>query len=379
MKTITYLVSYTLFLAFSTVTLAGEGGESEKLTNSNNPYAVKTVVIDAGHGGKDGGCVGKTTTEKDIALNIALKVGAYIESRLPDVKVIYTRKKDVFIELHERADIANRNKADLFMSIHCNAMPRRGKTNGTETYIMGLAKAKENLAVARRENAVIQYESNYEDNYDGFNPNNPESHIIFSLYQNAYLAQSLKFAALVESQFKHRAKRKSRGVKQQNFLVLYKTTMPSVLIETGFLTNDLEESYLQTDDGQTYIASAIYRAFKAYKEEMEGKKSIEQLWTTEGVTQKAPIQSPKTSTAINSKVRYQVQLYTTYESADLGKPNFDAVHKVDIENGKDGTKYYMSSNAYSNYQHAEKHLLQIRQAGFKHARIIVYRNGIRQN
>lgn len=234
-------------------------------------YAIRTVVIDAGHGGKDIGCSGKNTHEKDIALPIALKVGEYIKKYIPGVKVIYTRKNDTFIELHERAAIANRNNADLFISIHCNAATSHPWVNGTETYVMGTDKNVENLDVARRENSVILMEANYEEKYDGYSLSDPETDIIFSLYQNAHLEQSIYFAQLVENQFKNRAMRKSRGVKQESFLVLYKTAMPSVLVETGFLTNKTEENYLRSEDGQSYIASAVYRAFKEYKQTMEAK------------------------------------------------------------------------------------------------------------
>lgn len=235
------------------------------------PRTVQTVVIDAGHGGKDNGCSGNAAKEKKIALSIALKLGEYITENVPGVKVLYTREKDVFVELHERAAFANRNNADLFISIHCNYSPGTPNVNGTETYVMGTGKTEDNLEVARRENSVITLETNYKDNYDGFSLDDPTSYIIFSLFQNAYMKQSLTFAKFVEDQFKGRAMRRSRGVKQENFLVLYKTNMPSVLIETGFLSNKAEEEYLNSAEGQTLIASAIYRAFKEFKQDMDTK------------------------------------------------------------------------------------------------------------
>lgn len=234
-------------------------------------YRLRKVVIDAGHGGKDTGCQGKNANEKDIALGIALKLGNYIKDLMPDVQVIYTRDKDFFVELHERAAIANRNSADLFISIHCNSAPKATEVHGTETYVMGLHKSRENLEVAMRENAVIALEADYKTNYDGFDPSDPQGNIIFSLYQNAYIEQSIKFASSLEKQFKYRANRASRGVKQEGFLVLYKTTMPAVLIETGFLSNSPEEKYLRLDEGQSLIASAIYRAFKEYKQSVESQ------------------------------------------------------------------------------------------------------------
>lgn len=235
--------------------------------NSPQPYAVKTVVIDAGHGGNDPGCSGSKVNEKNVALNIALKLGEYIKKNYTNVNVLYTRNTDNFVELYERANVANRNNADLFISVHCNSGARNAY--GTETYTMGLHRSEANLKVAQFENTVILLEENYKENYEGFDPNSPESYIIFSLYQNANLEKSLLLASKVEEQFETRTKRNSRGVKQAGFLVLYKTTMPSILIETGFLTNKHEEKYLSSEQGQDYIASAIYRAFKDYKTEIE--------------------------------------------------------------------------------------------------------------
>lgn len=185
-----------------------------------------------------------------------------------DVKVIYTRKDDTFISLENRANIANKNNADLFISIHCNADPQR-RAYGTETYVMGPHKTANNLDVAKRENAVILMEEDYEENYEGFDPNSPESHILFTLYQNAYIGNSLKLASNIETQFEERVGRNSRGVKQAGFIVLWKTSMPSVLVETGFISHAKEEKFLNDELGQTYIASGIYRAFRDYKEDIE--------------------------------------------------------------------------------------------------------------
>jgi N-acetylmuramoyl-L-alanine amidase len=231
--------------------------------NSDSLIYKKIVVIDAGHGGEDTGAVGKHSKEKDIVLSIALKVGKYIEQNMPDVKVIYTRKTDIFIPLHERAMVANNNNADLFVSIHANSNPNT-KPYGTETFAMGLHKTKGNLEVAKKENSVIVFEKDYSTKYEGFDPNSAESYIVFSLMQNAYLKQSLELASYVQNEFKNRAKRKDRGVKQAGFLVLWHTSMPSVLIETGFVSNEKEEAYLMSRQGQDYLASAIYRAIKKY-------------------------------------------------------------------------------------------------------------------
>lgn len=230
-------------------------------------YKVKTVVIDAGHGGKDPGCLGKVSNEAEITLEVALELGRIIKQKIPQVKVIYTRTTDKFVELHERANIANKNNADLFISIHCNSGPPH--VSGTETYTMGLHTTQSNLDLAKRENAVIYHEDNHHKNYEGLNPDSPLAHILISNWQKAYLENSVRFASKVEDQFKNRLKRNSRGVKQAGLLVLWKTTMPSVLIEVGFLTNPKEEKYLNNETNRVYVASGIYRAFKEYKIELE--------------------------------------------------------------------------------------------------------------
>lgn len=233
-------------------------------------YSVKKVVIDAGHGGRDPGAVGSQSKEKDIALAIALKTGGYIQQYIPGVEVIYTRKSDVFVELYKRAAIANDAEADLFISIHCNAA-KSASTYGTETWVMGLHKSAENLEVAKLENAAILKEENYADMYEGFDPSQDEDYITLTMFQESFLEQSTMLADEVQRQFRERVKRKDRGVFQAGFLVLYKVAMPGILVETGFITNSADEKFLMSEDGQAYIASAIYRAFKAYKEEMERK------------------------------------------------------------------------------------------------------------
>jgi len=231
-------------------------------------FKLRRIVIDAGHGGKDPGTIGKTSREKDIVLALALQVGKYIEENLPDVEVIYTRTSDVFVELKERANIANRNRADLFVSIHCNAT-RSPSVHGTETYVMGSKNFSANFDIVKRENAVILLEDNYEENYEGFDPQSPESYMVFNLMQKAYFANSLSLAQKIETDFVNRVNRSSRGVKQAPFYVLWTTSMPSVLIETGFLSNSNEERFLNSKEGQAYIASGIYRSIKNYKEEIE--------------------------------------------------------------------------------------------------------------
>ncbi len=247
----------------------GSGKFSDPSSNPEGSYRIKTVVIDAGHGGHDPGCLGSHYKEKNIALAIARAVAAEMSARFPDVRFILTREDDTFIPLYERAAIANRNNADLFISIHCNYMPGSKATKGTETYVMGLHKAEHNLAVAKRENASILLEENYEKNYD-WDPNSPEGHIMLSMYQNAYLEQSILLADKIESRLAGDAARKSRGVKQAGFVVLKETTMPSILIEAGFLSNAEEEAFLNTEEGQTTVAGAIVAAFEEYKNELEG-------------------------------------------------------------------------------------------------------------
>lgn len=221
---------------------------------------VKKVVIDAGHGGHDSGCVGKNSYEKDITLKLAIKVGEMIQKKYPDVTVLQTRTTDVFIPLFRRIQYANEEDADLFISIHCNFISN-AKTRGTETFVMGLHRAADNLDVAKRENASILLEKNYEQNYDGFDPNSPEGHIMMSMYQNAYLDKSIEFAADIENQFVGMEVSRSRGVKQAGFAVLRRASMPAVLIEAGFLSNEVEEAFLISESGQETVSNAIFKAF----------------------------------------------------------------------------------------------------------------------
>lgn len=297
-------------------------------------YTLKTVVIDAGHGGKDPGTNGKYAKEKDIALAIALKLGTYIEENIPDIKVIYTRTTDIFVPLNERADIANKNNADLFISIHLNGN-KDSRAYGTETYAMGLHKTEGNLEVAKLENSAILFEEDYSTQYEGFDPKSAESYIIFSFLQNTSLEQSLNYAAFIEHEFKNKALRKSRGVKQAGFLVLWKTTMPSVLIEAGFLTNSREEKYLSSKEGQEYIASAIYRAFKNYKTTIEEKSHfITNIETT-------IIQED------TSKILFKVQIASSKNSVQTNPDSFKGLKNVEEIKINDIYKYTVGS--FTNY------------------------------
>ena len=263
---------------------------------------VKVVVIDAGHGGKDPGCNGVSHKEKEVALAVALKLGKLIEENMKDVKVIYTRKTDVFVELEDRAKIANDNNADLFISIHCNAAGKpvmvkdkktgklraktfknsKGKlivvetTNpvpyGSETYVMGLKNEEGKMKVAQRENSVILMEDNYETKYQGFDPNSEESYIIMSNYTSGYVIQSAGLALKIQDEYSKRAGRVDKGVHRQSIWVLWRTSMPSILTEIGYLTNPQEEKFLGSEKGQEYMASCLFRAFRKYKDEQEGIK-----------------------------------------------------------------------------------------------------------
>ena len=229
------------------------------------------VVIDAGHGGKDPGCLGSYTKEKDVALNIAIKTGKLISENCPNVKVIYTRSTDVFVELYRRAKIANDNHADLFISFHCNASENK-TAHGIDTWVMGLHKSDANLAVARAENSAMLKEKDYEQNYGGFNPNSPESAVMFSLYSTAYLNNSILLADKVQKNLIATTHLRDRGVNQAGYWVLWAVSMPSILIEMGFLTNPTEEKFLSEEKNKKSIADAIYRAFVSYYSQVTGNK-----------------------------------------------------------------------------------------------------------
>lgn len=257
-----------LITALAALSLAWEGAALKPSGRDE----VKTIVIDPGHGGKDPGASYGGVMEKDIALGIALKLGKKIKDSMPGVKVFYTRSDDTFVELAERGAIANRKKADLFISIHCNAN-KKTTVYGTETYVMGLHKNETNLEVAKRENESILLEDNFEQGYEGFDPRSPEAHIIFSFYQSAFLEQSLIFADKIEQRFAKRpAVNTSRGVKQAGFLVLWKTAMPSVLIETGFISNAEERKYLASNSGQEELANSIFFAVRDYSHDLKAMK-----------------------------------------------------------------------------------------------------------
>lgn len=340
---------------------------------------IKKVVIDAGHGGNDPGAVGKKSKEKDITLSLALKLGNYIKANFPEIEIVYTRKTDVFVELYKRAQIANNSKADLFISIHCNST-KGTEAQGTETWVMGLHKSQANLEVAKLENASILFEDDYSAQYDGFDPNSPEANIIFSLYQNAFLDQSLKLAECIQKQFLNRAGRINRGVKQAGFLVLYKTTMPGVLIEAGFISNPQEEEFLLSESGQAIIASAIYRAFKEYKNHIEGGAPLPSDLDSEDVyvPEYVPEVVVKKTDSVNSNnvteqtVSFRVQFYTSTIKIPLDNERFKGLKDVGMY-FHSGLYKYTSGN-FPALESAVSLQREIQSAGFKDAFVVAFLN-----
>lgn len=283
------------------------------------------IVIDAGHGGKDPGAVGTNSKEKNIALSIALKTGEYLQQNLKNVKILYTRKTDVFIELRDRPEFANKNNADLFISIHANWISKNS-IKGAETWIMGPAQDEQNLEVAMKENEVILLEDDFSTKYEGFDPKSPESYIMFTVMQNTFQKQSTLLASSIQTQFKNRVGRIDRGVKQAGFWVLYMTTMPSVLVETGFITNPEEEKYLISNEGQDFIASAIYRATRDYINEIDKKTNISTSVEKEQVSVMDSLVTENTSSA--DGLQFMIQIATSAEKKALVPDNFKGIKEV---------------------------------------------------
>ena len=413
-----FMLTFTILLVFLC---------TSALQNSTDKYVIKTVVIDAGHGGKDDGATGPTgVKEKNVALAVALKLGAKIHEEYPDVKIIYTRSSDVFIELYERANIANRNKADLFISIHLNSSTSP-EPHGCEAWVLGLHRSESNLEVAKRENSVIKLEDNNDQNYD-LDPNSEAGHIIMSMAQSAYMNQSIDLAGKVVDQFENFANRKIRGVKQAGFMVLYKTAMPSTLIEIGFVSNPEEERFLSSHDGQNSIATSIFNAFKSYKtgivstipakidvkteekkvldiEIKTESKSVDNLPktievkevktdnttpiktttnTTTVTESKTTVTTPveiKTTTPVvteNSALVFRIQFCAAVTKAKKGDRfdlAFGASNIMYEENGKGVWRYMVGS--YASMAEAKLKLPQVKAKGFADAFIVVYENGVR--
>lgn len=351
-----------------------------------------TVVLDAGHGGHDPGAIGRRGKEKNINLSVALKLGRLIEDNCPDTKVVYTRKKDVFLPLHKRAEIANNAKANLFISIHTNAIAARNShIRGTETYTLGLHKTQENLEVAKKENAVILIEDDYKQRYAGFNPNSSESYIIFEFMQDKNMAQSVDFATLIQRHFK-RCNRVDKGVHQAGFLVLRETSMPSVLIELGYISNPSEETYLLSDNGSSNLANAIYNAFLNYK----SKNGYGNLNISENIVDETNIvinetndnriedienvecnnndnnESLITATQNESPV-FKIQIMTSDKKLSSRSKQFKGLFPVDCYKEKGLYKYtYAEDTNYNNVLRIKRTKVDRK---FKDAFIIAFKNG----
>ena len=361
---IALLLLATLFLCTS---FTGD----KKTTNSK----IRTIVIDPGHGGKDSGTMGTKRFkiyEKHVALAVSLKLGDYIKNAFPNVDVVYTRDSDVFLELNERTELANSVNADLFISIHCDGFTN-STPSGASVFVMGMSKLKANMDIAIRENSAIYMEDNYQQKYEGFDPKSAESYIVFSLMQNTHLNQSLKIAEEVEKEFSTKANRKSRGVKQAPFYVISRTNMPSILIECGFLTNFKEEEYLHSEIGQEYIASAIFRGFKAYKENYEGitseKESEEPIAVKEDRLKKP---TPKKEITIE-KVVFKVQV-GTYLKSMLNVALFKEINaEQQVINGT--FKYYVGNETDKSL--VDKLKNQLKEKGFKGAFVVAFYKGER--
>ena len=367
------------------------------------------VVIDAGHGGHDPGAIGKISKEKNINLKVALKLGNLIKQNCNDVKVVYTRSKDVFIPLDRRAEIANNAKADLFISIHTNALANNRTAKGASTWTLGLAKSDANLEVAKRENSVILYEDDYKTRYAGFNPNSAESYIIFEFMQDKYMEQSVHLASLVQKQFRHHCKRVDRGVHQAGFLVLKASAMPSILVELGFISTPEEERYLNTEEGSSTLAKGIYRAFLSYKREHEIRLTgssrtalpnddevtdteVAQIDSTESENKK-PQNIPRTdklvteaktqrpivveSTTNDSEITFKIQILTS--SRPLSKNDKRLKGLKDVDYYKENGLYKYTYGASSDYNKVLRTRRNTVTPLFKDAFIIAFRNVEKMN
>ena len=344
------------------------------------------VVIDAGHGGHDPGAIGKISKEKNINLNVALKVGNLIKNNCDDVKVFYTRSKDVFIPLDRRAEIANNAKADLFISIHTNALANNRTAKGASTWTLGLAKSDANLEVAKRENSVILYESDYQTRYAGFNPNSAESYIIFEFMQDKYMEQSVHLASLMQKQFRHTCKRLDRGVHQAGFLVLKASAMPSILIELGFISTPEEERYLNSETGATTMAKGIYHAFLNYKREHEIRltgvsKTVIPTEQKEQDIEKendrpVTVQKVAESATNDNEITFKIQILTSSKPLAKNDKRLKGLKGVDYYKEKDIYKYtYGASGDYNKVLRTKRTIT----AKFKDAFIIAFRDGEKMN
>jgi N-acetylmuramoyl-L-alanine amidase len=365
---------------------------------------VAKVVIDAGHGGNDPGSLGKICKEKDINLKVALRFGELISTHFDDVTIVYTRKKDETVELYKRAEIANKSKADLFISIHCNAVENRSVT-GVETFVMGVEKSAESIAIAKKENAAILLEKDYKTNYD-FDPNSPEAYIVFSLYSSAYLNWSTLLASRVQNHLLNNTKMVDRTVKQARFFVLYKVAMPSILVELGFISNAEEEKYLIKEDTQELLAISLYNAFVEYKNLLEGtekpylsvpnvgkpKPKIEpkEVTKTDSLAQTVETDTTNlnsvntettkidTATTIattplvaEKNIRFRIQFFISKENLSVSNKKFASIPEVKKYNENKLWKY--TSGDYKTLDEAQNKLKDVKRY-FSDAFVIAFNN-----
>ena len=345
-----------------------------------------TLVIDAGHGGKDGGACANGAKEKSINLNVALAFGRYVEQNCPDVKVIYTRKTDVFIPLHQRADIANKNKADVFISIHTNSVESRKAITGLETYTMGLRRSDEKRSAAMRENEVVLIESDYKQHYAGFDPKSPESYIIFDMVNESNMAESVELAQLIQKNVCATASRPNKGVKQDAFLVLRETSMPACLVELGYITTATEATYLTRQANVDAMGKGLYQAFVAFKNRHQKPSTTPAAppSSSEGTTKDpAPDKSSKTVVAPSgaeggasgaSEPIFKVQFMTSDKKLAAGNRQFKGLQ--DVDSYREGTLWKYTVGASANYNDIYKLRKDILDK-FPQAFIIAFKNGER--
>lgn len=366
---------FVLILVATGILTIDSHAQKDELFNS----AIKTVVIDAGHGGKDPGCNGAHSNEKTVCLNMALALGEMIKKNYPEIKVVYTRDKDVFVELDERAKIANRNNADLFICIHANSAGPAAY--GAETYVLGLHRTESQQKIAERENSTIYLEDDGGEKYKGFDLS-PDAIIARQLQLSIFLDQSINYASKVQAEFKTLG-RHDRGVKQAGFLVLYKTTMPSVLIETGFLTNPQEENFLGNKENQKTMAEAMFSAFRKYKNELEGvhvdtktpiTNSSQNSGTTTQQTTETTTEDEKEN---NNKVVFRIQIQTSQKRIPTSSKEFKGMPIYEYQ--QDGLYKYATGYFVSDFKSANNHKNELRNTGFEHAFVIAFLNGERIN
>jgi N-acetylmuramoyl-L-alanine amidase len=322
------------------------------------------VVLDAGHGGHDPGRPTKVDKEKNIALKIVLKLGKMLEKH-DDIKVIYTRKTDVFVDLHERGAIANRADADLFVSIHCNA--HETQAYGAETWVLGTKRGETNFNVAKAENEVILLEDDYEKHYEGYDPNAPESVIGLILMNEDYLDQSILLASYIQNNFSSKLKRKNRGVKQAGFIVLHQTYMPSVLVETGFITNLKEGKYLSSSKGQTEIATSIKNAILKYRSSLNG--TDENLI----IGNSGDVFSNNSDSETYPDITFKVQIAASTRKLETNPYNFKGLKDISREQKNGIYKYYYG--ATSNYNTIKTQKLEALEKGYSSCFIVAIKNG----